>query len=300
MSKNTIKQKRKLGFSVGLLVIITNVVGYSLSLLFKNLNIITDQNKYIFAYLINAFAIYVVGYTAFKLLLKKVERVENREKKKLKFMELVLFACVAIGGTQFVNVVFQMFITIIKGVFGIEIDNHVSELIQKSSPILSIMFAGIIGPLFEELIFRGTLLKRLRVYGDKTAIIYTAIMFGLFHCNIEQIPYTIACGLLFGYTYTKTNNITYPIILHMMMNMFSIILSTFYKYEMTTAVVIQGLILVVLMILALVFVPVLATKGKIKVTDRTVYSKKNLYKNIGFVFTCIAVAITTVLSQFVK
>lgn len=300
MNKNTIIQKRKLGFSVGLLVIITNAVGFLLSLWFKNLNIISNQNKYIFTYLINAFSIYVLGYTAFKLLLKKVERVENREKKKLKFWEFVLFACVAIGGTQFVNVVFQMFITIIKGIFGVEIDNNVSELIQKSSPILSIIFAGIIGPVFEELIFRGTLLKRLRVYGDKTAIIYTAIMFGLFHCNIEQIPYTIACGLLFGYTYTKTNDIKYSIILHIMINMFSIILSIFYKYELTVAVLIQGFLLVILMILALVFVPVFATKGKIKVTDKPVYSKKNLYKNIGFISTCIVVAIITILSQIIK
>lgn len=298
MDEKTIKQKRKLGLSVGLLILIPNVVSFLLSLLFKKLNIEYAENRYICMYIINAVSIYAVGYTIFKLFLRKTEHVENREKKKLKFWEFILFICITIGGIQFVNLVFQVIIMIVKSALNIQINNNVAELIQNANPLLSFIFAVIIGPTFEELIFRGTLLKRLRVYGDKTAIIYTAIMFGLFHCNIEQIPFAIACGLILGYAYTKTNNILYPITFHICMNGFSILLATFLKNGMMTAVIVQEAILMILIILALVFVPVFMTTGRVKITnDEAVYDSKKLYRNIGFATTVVITVVFTALSM---
>ena len=299
MKENSIKQKRKLGLSVGLIILIPNVVSLLLSLLLKKLGVETAENKYIFAYIINAVSIYVVGYTVFRLFLRKTEHVENREKKKLKFWEFILFICVTIGGTQFVNLIFQVIVMIVKSALNIQINNNVAELIQNANPVLTVFFAVILGPTFEELIFRGTLLKRLRVYGDKTAIIYTAIMFGLFHCNIEQIPFAIACGLILGYAYTKTNNLLYPITFHICMNGFSILLSVFLKNGMMSAVILQEAILMILIILALVFVPVFLTTGRVKVTNNeAVYDNKKLYRNIGFVCTTVITAVFTVLGMF--
>lgn len=298
MNENTLKQKKKLGISVGLLIILSNVAGILISLLLNKLNVQTEQNKYLVTYIVNAISIYVIAFTVFKLILKKVERVENNEKKKLKFWEFILFICITIGGTQFVNLIFQMFLMIVRAVFHIEINNNVAELLQNSNPVISLIFAVILAPVFEELIFRGTLLKRLRVYGDKTAILYTAIMFGLFHCNIEQLPYTIACGLILGYAYTKTNNIVYPITFHIIMNGFSVLLSTFLMYEMTMAMIVQELVLIILIVLSLVFVPILLTSGKVKITnDNAVYEKKNLYKNVGFIFTAVISAVFTIIAM---
>ena len=67
--------------------------------------------------------------------------------------------------------------------------------------------------------FRGIMLNKIRIYGDKVAIITTAILFGLFHANFSQFFYAVALGLVFAYVTLKTRTIKYSIILHIAVNM---------------------------------------------------------------------------------
>ena len=219
-------QKIKLGLSIGVLGIVSTITAYLITLLVSKINIVTEQNKFVITYLINAISIYVIGYGSIKLLLKNTENVEKKEKKISNFLSLI---AILIGSAQIVNIITQIILTIIKSIFSIHINNNVAELMETSDSISLILFAVILGPLFEELIFRGTLLKKLRVFGDKTAIIYTAIAFGLFHCNIAQIPFAITAGLILAYTVVKTNNIVYSIILHMILNGLSVALTILLK-----------------------------------------------------------------------
>ena len=92
------------------------------------------------------------------------------------------------------------------------------DLITNANHIFTVIFVVIIGPIFEELIFRGLLLKKLRVYGDKTAIIYTGIAFGLFHTNLSQILFATVIGFVMAYVVCKTNDIKYSMIIHIIIN----------------------------------------------------------------------------------
>lgn len=72
----------------------------------------------------------------------------------------------------------------------------------------------IIAPLCEELIFRGFLLKPLRKYGDLTAILVSAVIFALFHGNIDQLAYALISGVFLGIIVVRSNSILPSIILH--------------------------------------------------------------------------------------
>ena len=296
MSENILKQKKKIGISIGIFLIASNLVAYALTFLSNKLDITSYVNIYLISYLINAISIYLIGYGVIKLILKNTDEIEKKEKKKLKFSEFLLLICITIGGSQILNVVTQIIISIIKIIFKIEINNNITTLMQGSNTIYLVIFAAILGPIFEELIFRGTMLKKLRLYGDKTAIIYTAIAFGLFHCNIAQIPFAIACGLILGYAYVKTNNIIYPIILHIILNSISVLLITLLKYELWLPIILIILLILTCIVLTLVFVPINLATHKVKIENESKYEKKNLYKNIGYIFSIIVVIILTVVS----
>ena len=83
---------------------------------------------------------------------------------------------------------------------------------------VAIAIPVVIGPILEELIFRKFMLDRTRAYGEKTAIIFSAVCFGLFHGNLTQFLYAGCVGLFLGYVYCKTGKVLYTMIMHMLLN----------------------------------------------------------------------------------
>lgn len=86
------------------------------------------------------------------------------------------------------------------------------------NPLYSILVMVILAPVLEEYIFRKLLIDRLSKYGELTAMLFSATVFGLFHMNFFQFFYAFGLGLLFAYIYTRTRNLLYPVLLHMIIN----------------------------------------------------------------------------------
>ena len=61
------------------------------------------------------------------------------------------------------------------------------------------LYASVLAPVAEELLFRGFVLRTLRPYGKRFAILGSAFLFGLFHGNLLQTPYAFLMGLVLGY-----------------------------------------------------------------------------------------------------
>lgn len=76
----------------------------------------------------------------------------------------------------------------------------------------------IVAPIAEEYIFRDLLLKPLRAFGDKTAIIVTGLVFGLYHGNFDQFAYAVLAGMFYSMIAVKYNSIVPTIILHSLNN----------------------------------------------------------------------------------
>ena len=80
------------------------------------------------------------------------------------------------------------------------------------------LYITILGPISEELLFRGFLLRILKPWGKQTAILVSALIFGLFHGNVIQIPFAFLVGLVLGYV-TVEYSILWAIVLHIFNNL---------------------------------------------------------------------------------
>ena len=92
-------------------------------------------------------------------------------------------------------------------------------------------FVGILAPVCEECVFRGILYSGFKKNGTPLqAVLWTAVLFGLFHMNLNQMVYAIVLGVAFGLLREATGNIWAGIIGHMSLNSFNVFL--FYVQDM--------------------------------------------------------------------
>lgn len=116
-----------------------------------------------------------------------------------------------------------------------------AELIQKSIPALQASYetfntemgafengdyiwmlleVSIIGPMVEELLFRGLVFHFVERDTGKegVAIFISALLFGIWHGIFVQGVYTFLIGLVLGYLYAKTRKLIWPFLVHLVNN----------------------------------------------------------------------------------
>ena len=74
-----------------------------------------------------------------------------------------------------------------------EATDRVADLAMQTN-IWNVVFLVIVGPIFEEWLFRKQLIDHTRKYGEKTAILLSGLAFGLFHMNLFQFFYAFLLG----------------------------------------------------------------------------------------------------------
>jgi len=86
-------------------------------------------------------------------------------------------------------------------------------------PVLAFGIGSIVGPLLEEYLFRGVLLRGLlRNYSPWVAIWQSALLFGVFHMNPSQSLSAMLLGLLLGWLYYRTQSLALCVSLHALNN----------------------------------------------------------------------------------
>lgn len=92
----------------------------------------------------------------------------------------------------------------------------------SSSPsILLILYAVLLGPIEEELTYRGVALASAqRALPFWAANIFQALLFAVFHMNPIQGIYAFFIGLFLGYVFYRTGSIWISSLLHMLFNGF--------------------------------------------------------------------------------
>lgn len=79
------------------------------------------------------------------------------------------------------------------------------------------LYVALLAPVFEEILFRGLVLRTFLPYGRKFAIFASAFLFGIFHGNPVQSPYAFAVGLILGYV-TVEYSLVWAVVLHTINN----------------------------------------------------------------------------------
>ena len=103
-------------------------------------------------------------------------------------------------------------------------ENAVAGLAMDSNP-LKILFVVILAPVLEEFLFRKQLIDRTRRYGEKTAVLLSALTFGLLHQNLFQFFYAFGLGLIFAYIYLRTGRLRYTVVYHGIINFMGSVLA---------------------------------------------------------------------------
>ena len=98
------------------------------------------------------------------------------------------------------------------------VNNPLGEIVTEISPLTAFVLMVLCAPIVEEYTFRKLLVDRTAKYGERTAIVLSGLMFGLFHGNLNQFVYAFTLGTFFGFIYVKTGKLIYTITLHAAIN----------------------------------------------------------------------------------
>ena len=102
-----------------------------------------------------------------------------------------------------------------------------NEVLFGGPVVLQIMTAGIFSCIVEEMSHRGVVYLRMKRYwGQRTAMILSALVFGIYHLNVVQAVYAFFLGLFFAWLYERYDSLWAPIIGHMSANLFVIVLGS--------------------------------------------------------------------------
>ena len=91
---------------------------------------------------------------------------------------------------------------------------------------LGIICVAILGPILEELLFRGAITKvLLKKYNPVVAILISGLIFGIFHMNPAQVVGATLIGFILAWIYYKTYSLIPCILIHIMNNSLSVYLA---------------------------------------------------------------------------
>lgn len=104
----------------------------------------------------------------------------------------------------------------------LDLPNLMEEQFEDLSfNVVGVLAIVVVGPIAEELLFRGAILGFLLKKRDlsyKYAILISALLFGLIHMNPAQIVYAFVLGMVLGRIYYQSGSLLLCIILHVLLN----------------------------------------------------------------------------------
>lgn len=90
---------------------------------------------------------------------------------------------------------------------------------MESGSLAMVLYGCLIAPVLEEMLFRGIILRSfLRQYAKWTAILMSAVLFGLAHMNLYQFIVGLMLGMYLGWLYERTRSLLPCIGLHVVYN----------------------------------------------------------------------------------
>ena len=120
-------------------------------------------------------------------------------------------------GAQFISQMTLILLEVIFNSFGLSVMDYLLTL-EMGDTFSMFLYMSLGAPLSEEILFRGLVMRSMEPYGKKFAIFASALLFGLFHGNLIQIPFAFAVGLVLGYV-AMEYNIAWAVVLHMFNNL---------------------------------------------------------------------------------
>lgn len=182
-------------------------------------DIMLDQiiNNFYFARLLYIVIVVVLGFAVINDLKSKDKIVINEylNFKKINISLLLKYLFLSF----IIRIVLEQLVVYIPfKTTDVQVPSNIFEIIAEF--IMSCIFA----PIFEEIIFRFGLYKKLnRKLNVFISVLVTSIVFAVIHIyNIDGFIILLGISLIWHYSFYKTNNLIYPIILHFFHNLYAL------------------------------------------------------------------------------
>ena len=205
-----------------------------------------------------------ITYVPIYFLICRLPKCEKTP-RELSGKDLVIGLIMAMGLGYLCNLAGTLINWIVSLISGASIwdMNPVTEMLDEITPSM-MLYACIIGPFMEELMCREFLLKRARVFGDWTAVVFTSVVFGLMHGNIAQFLYATTIGLVLGYITVKTNRLRYAVSIHIVINSYNMILASvdtlLFELELELLILALSAVTLIIMVVLIIGGLILAFK----------------------------------------
>ena len=196
-------------------IIILNILAMTNSEFLNDINSLTC---------ISSICNYFLPFPIFYWLMKKLKNTKI-EKNNLNIKTLILYMGISLTLMWIGNIIGLIITMLLSGAMQTVINNPVQQLINSTNIWLNLIIISIMAPICEEILFRKFLIDKTIKYGAKISIILSAVLFALFHGNLNQFFYAFLIGGFFAYVYIKTGKITYSIILHAVVNIMGSVFS---------------------------------------------------------------------------
>lgn len=205
--KNYILNLIKTLIPILIIYILNYLIIFILSLIYISLN---NNNLEQF---INEYLPYLL-IPYFILVILIIKHKYKYKTKKIKPSQYYLSFYLGVSLSTFLNMVIFLIIE--------------KNTVVTTSLITSIISSSIVGPIFEEYIFRYYLLNSLKTFNNtKISILIGTLIFAIVHTSLINIIYAFILGLFLNLTYHKYNNINTSIILHVGANLIAIFLTQY-------------------------------------------------------------------------
>lgn len=123
------------------------------------------------------------------------------------------------------------FIGEILRMFGLEgATADLSATTSLPANLIMYFYACLLGPVLEELLYRGVILQSMRKYNERFAIFLSAAVFGLMHQNYQQAILGFLVGIPLAIVTIKSGSIVPAIFTHIFLNTFATVTSCWIQY----------------------------------------------------------------------
>ena len=207
-------------FIIALHLILSNILYYTAEKLVLDIFHIPKEQFAKFSYLGEVFVyavLILVFFTIYKLVFAK-DKAEAKLSLNPTYSVKCLVAGVGVSGVSLLWIMLAEQLPALKD--SLNAMNMGNENIGGGSFLGAVVVAVIGAPLIEEIVFRGIVFRSLRrVSPPWVAILVSSVLFGLYHMNTVQIVYATLMGLVAGIIYEKSNNLLFPILVHVANNL---------------------------------------------------------------------------------
>ena len=286
-------------------ILISLVISLLIGQISSNYNIKTEDITSSTWYILASALINILVYGLVYFLYTSSNRIDFNAVKfnyKLKwhtFLVVILVGVIALFGSQyFVGAVDDLLAAL-----GYPLDSASPiALVDFGSFMFAVFVLAIVPAVFEELIFRGIVFNGLcKRFKTSSAIILSALLFALFHGNLQQFIYPFILGMIMAWIVARTGSVVCSMIIHFINNFIVVLfayLSTISNFSIDFPRTWWGYLIAFELLLLMGAILFLIDRFYFKRKDKEIIERENKTSNflyIAFAVSGLLLLITTVL-----